>query len=136
MKPVKELRTLLGMSQIKFSDFTGIPWRTVQNWENGVSTCPEYVKEMLNELIRPYIEDPGITYKRYTWMANVGTEYDQEEKIFLTRESANYFAETYWDHLTDKEKEYHHAYIGMCEIDLDDLTPDTSDGIFNQEYIA
>lgn len=136
MKTVKELRTLLGMSQMKFSDFTGIPFRTIQNWENGVSTCPEYVKGMLNELIRPYIEDPGITYNRYTWMANIGTDYDQEEKIFLTRESALDYAESYWNHLTDSEKGDHHAYIGMCEVDLDDLSPDASDGIFYQEYIV
>ena len=135
MKEVKELRKALGMSQMKFEDFTGIPWRTIQNWENGVSACPEYVKDMLNELIRPYIEESLYNFKRYTWMANTGTDYDQEEKIFLTRETAKAYAESYMDHLTDKEREDHHAYIGMCELDLDDLTPDTSDGIFYQEYI-
>ena len=32
-KEVKELRTKMGMNRREFSDYYGIPYRTVQDWE-------------------------------------------------------------------------------------------------------
>lgn len=48
---VKELRAYVGMSQERFSDYVGIPKRTIQNWEGGVSECPEYVLLLLSKKI-------------------------------------------------------------------------------------
>ena len=44
---IQEIRKCLGMSQAKFAKYFNIPFRTVQNWEYGVSECPEYLKELI-----------------------------------------------------------------------------------------
>lgn len=40
---LKDLRCKLKMSQTKFSEYIGVPMRTLQNWEYGVHRIPEYV---------------------------------------------------------------------------------------------
>ena len=44
---VKELRTKTGLSQKKFGDYFGIPLRTIQNWEAGVSECNKYIIDLM-----------------------------------------------------------------------------------------
>lgn len=44
---IKEMRTLTEMSQAKFGEYFGIPMRTIQNWENDVSKCPQYVVDLI-----------------------------------------------------------------------------------------
>ena len=44
---VKELRERTGLSQQKFGDYFGIPLRTIQNWENGVSKCNQYIIDLM-----------------------------------------------------------------------------------------
>lgn len=46
-----ELRKSIGKNQKEFARFTGIPFRTIQNWENGVNTCPRYVLAMLKTCV-------------------------------------------------------------------------------------
>lgn len=48
---IKALRESLGLSAQKFGDKYGIPMRTIQNWENGTSKCPEYVINLLQRVI-------------------------------------------------------------------------------------
>ncbi len=40
---IKELRKKTGLSQSKFSAKFGIPVRTLQQWEQGISAPPEYL---------------------------------------------------------------------------------------------
>ena len=40
---IKELRKATGMTQKTFSEYLGIPCRTIQNWEIGNRKCPEYL---------------------------------------------------------------------------------------------
>lgn len=40
---IKSLRAKAKMSQAKFSSYFGFTLKTLQNWEQGVSACPEYV---------------------------------------------------------------------------------------------
>lgn len=44
---IKELRTLCNMTQQAFGDYFGIPLRTVQNWEGGQRSCPEYLLSLI-----------------------------------------------------------------------------------------
>ena len=44
---IKELRKKTGLSQSKFSAKLGIPVRTLQQWEQGISAPPEYVVRMM-----------------------------------------------------------------------------------------
>lgn len=49
---IKELRTLTGMSQQKFSDYLHIPTRTIENWESEKRTPPVYVVELIEYKLR------------------------------------------------------------------------------------
>lgn len=44
---IKEIRSLTGLTQEKFSVKYHIPKRTIENWESGVSAPPVYVVELL-----------------------------------------------------------------------------------------
>ena len=44
---IKELRKKTGLSQSKFSAKFGIPVRTLQQWEQGISAPPDYLIRMM-----------------------------------------------------------------------------------------
>lgn len=44
---IKRMRKETGMTQKAFSEFFGIPVRTLQDWEAGVRTPPDYVVRLL-----------------------------------------------------------------------------------------
>lgn len=44
---MKELRIKYNLTQKKMSEITGIPVRTIQNWEGGKRKCPEYIIELV-----------------------------------------------------------------------------------------
>lgn len=35
------------MNQTQFSEYFGIPYRTIQNWELGTRQCPEYLLNLI-----------------------------------------------------------------------------------------
>ena len=51
-KTIKELRENTGMSRKEFSEHTGIPVRTLEDWEAGRRTPPEYIPRLLVYQIR------------------------------------------------------------------------------------
>ena len=44
---IRELRNKSGMTQKAFSEYFGIPKRTIENWEGNVNKCPEYLLELM-----------------------------------------------------------------------------------------
>ena len=44
---IKALRAKAKMSQAKFAAYFGMTIKTLQNWEQGVSACPEYVLSLI-----------------------------------------------------------------------------------------
>lgn len=48
---LKEIRKRTGLTQFQFSRFYGIPYRTLQNWENGKRELKEYVFYILKRCI-------------------------------------------------------------------------------------
>ena len=46
-KTIKELRESTGMSRKEFSEHTGIPVRTMEDWEAGRRTPPEYIPRLI-----------------------------------------------------------------------------------------
>lgn len=46
---VKELRLLTGMNRKQFAEYFGIPYRTVEDWENKKSTCAVYLFKLMKE---------------------------------------------------------------------------------------
>ena len=47
MSKIKEERLKLGLTQHQLAELTGIPFRTIQNWEGGQRKCPDYVEKLL-----------------------------------------------------------------------------------------
>lgn len=44
---IRELRAQTGMSRKDFSEYTTIPVRTLEDWEAGRRTPPEYIPRLL-----------------------------------------------------------------------------------------
>lgn len=53
---IKELRILSGLSQQAFSDKYKIPKRSIENWESGKRTPPEYVISLLERAVKEDIK--------------------------------------------------------------------------------
>ena len=51
-KEIRELRESTGMSRRKFSEYTGVPVRTLEDWEAGRRTPPEYIPKMISYQIK------------------------------------------------------------------------------------
>lgn len=49
---IREMRVLLGDTQSDFAARYNIPFRTIQNWEAGVRTPPEYMISLLEDRVR------------------------------------------------------------------------------------
>lgn len=49
---LKAERKLSGLTQAKMAEELGIPKRTIENWENGTRTAPEYVERLIVEKLR------------------------------------------------------------------------------------
>ena len=47
-KEVKELREKMGMNRREFSEYYGIPYRTVQDWEAEKRELPDYLLRCLS----------------------------------------------------------------------------------------
>lgn len=48
---IEEARKKQGMSRREVSDWLEIPYRTLQNWENGERSCPQYIEKLIVEKI-------------------------------------------------------------------------------------
>lgn len=49
---ITEMRNYIGISRAEFSRCYNIPLRTLESWEAGVRTPPEYVLDLLEESVR------------------------------------------------------------------------------------
>lgn len=47
MNIIKEMRQKYGLTQKRFSEITGIPKRTVEDWENEKRHPPEWLPKMI-----------------------------------------------------------------------------------------
>ncbi len=63
---IREMRTQLGCTQSEFAARYRIPFRTVQNWESGVRTPPDYVIRLLENRVREdLVNRKTITLPKY-----------------------------------------------------------------------
>ena len=44
---IKEMRRSSGMTQKEFSEYLGIPIRTIQDWEGGQRQCVGYLLDLI-----------------------------------------------------------------------------------------
>ena len=45
---IKEMRERTGMNRKEFSEYTKIPVRTLEDWEAGKRTPPQYIPRLIN----------------------------------------------------------------------------------------
>lgn len=48
---IKETRIKYGLTIKQVERLTGVPYRTLQNWEAGIRKCPEYVTDMVMNIL-------------------------------------------------------------------------------------
>lgn len=48
---ITEMRNYIGVSRAEFSRRYNIPIRTLESWEAGVRTPPEYVRQLLERAV-------------------------------------------------------------------------------------
>lgn len=51
---IKDIRTATGLSQARFAAITGIPRRTLEDWERGLRTPPKWLPAMLEAFLREH----------------------------------------------------------------------------------
>lgn len=56
---IKESRIKHGLTQKQLSNITGIPERTIQNWEGGQRNCPDYVEKMVLDTLEQKFGQPN-----------------------------------------------------------------------------
>ena len=44
---IKQMRKESGMTQVQFSEYFGIPKRTIEEWERGARKPPDYLPRLL-----------------------------------------------------------------------------------------
>ena len=77
-KTIKELRENTGMSRKEFSEHTGIPVRTLEDWEAGRRTPPEYIPRLLAYQMK--FEDIFAEKKRSKDKRNISVIQDVDGK--------------------------------------------------------
>ena len=116
---LEEMRKEAGLSQKKFAEKVGIPFRTIQDWELGNRVPPEYVVEMLAKTIAlEKYNVTGYSFNEYSDKGGIGTE-----RIFKTKSEALKEAEAEWDHLSERDKDSYRqdpaAFFGVEEVSLE-----------------
>lgn len=73
---IKELRTTTGMTQKEFSEYFGIPIRTLQKWETGERTPPDYVVSLIERNL-------GMKVINATTIGNlISAHYEHDDEKF------------------------------------------------------
>lgn len=90
---IKELRKDLHLNRREFCDYFNIPYRTVQDWECGKRTMPDYVLRLLEYKIRT---DEKLIEQRLEWKSPKGetsgirrmyiNDYEKVHKLWLSCE--------------------------------------------------
>lgn len=55
---IKDERIKHGLTQQQLSKLTGIPFRSIQNWEGGQRKCPDYVERLVLEKLDRLFNQP------------------------------------------------------------------------------
>lgn len=58
MKTIKSERIRLGLTQKQLAEITGVPHRSIENWEGGQRKCPDYVEKMILDKLNQMFDQP------------------------------------------------------------------------------
>ena len=103
---IKELRESTGMSRKEFSEHTGIPVRTLEDWEAGRRTPPEYIPRLLAYQIK--YEDIFAEKKRPKDKRNISVIQDVDGKNIVVINDIRFKGKRSidWKEVRDYLKEY------------------------------
>ena len=88
-KSIKDLRESTGMSRKEFSEHTGIPVRTLEDWEAGRRTPPEYIPRLLayqikfEGILRKNKEASDTLFEKQEGRRNVSVIQDADGNIIV-----------------------------------------------------
>lgn len=83
---IRYARMKHGLTQSQLANLTGIPHRTIQNWEGGQRKCPEYVEKMILDLLDQKFNQPD--YK--TILEEILDMMEYDLKYLKTGEARQY----------------------------------------------
>ena len=86
INPIRYARMKHGLTQHQLADLTGIPFRTIQNWEGGQRKCPDYVAKMVVDLLDQKFSHPD----HKTILEEVLDMMERDLKHLKTDEARNY----------------------------------------------
>lgn len=98
---IKELRSSTGLSQTKFSERYGIPRRTLEDWETGRRTPPEYVLDMLTFIIA----SEGVNHKAWVFYEYRDSKGTGSYKLFTDKNAAISYAKGLWGSITKYDQQ-------------------------------
>ena len=62
---VVSLRKETGMNRKEFAEWMGIPYRTMQDWELGISKAPDYVYDLARYKVKNELEKGNLIRKQH-----------------------------------------------------------------------
>lgn len=80
---INEIRTLTGLSRVRFAERYNIPLRTVEDWEAGRSNPPEYIVPLLERAVRDDFGQRPILY--YVTELNPKGLVEEEYTLLVTK---------------------------------------------------
>lgn len=97
---IRDLRLEKGVSQSRFGEIYGIPFRTIQNWEYGKNEPPLYVYDMLRKLS----EMEKMYLYAYVLTERTNIRGDAKYTFFKTLGEAREFSVRRWNRLPMAEQ--------------------------------
>lgn len=112
---VKEMRKKSGLSAQKFGDKYGIPLRTIQEWERGGRTAPDYVIDLLAFAVASEKTVPMMyVFEKYRDKGGIGSI-----KTFTSRITALEYAQNEWATMNEADqRSYSEDSAGLFRVYL------------------
>lgn len=99
MKTIRSERIRLGLTQQQLSEITGVPFRTIQNWEGGQRKCPDYVEKMIFDKLNQMFDQPD-----YKTVLEEILEMMETDVKYMTNTDTKDYVENVIDDIKDSLK--------------------------------
>ena len=112
-KIIKELRESTGMSRKEFSVYTGIPVRTLEDWEAGRRTPPEYIPRLLTYRIK--LENKFALNEKTNGKISIITDPDGKQVVLINDIRFKSRRSIDWNEIEQILKKYIGKYYEIVE---------------------
>lgn len=85
---IKDARIRHGLTQKQLAEITGVPVRTIENWEGGQRKCPAYVERMVLDMLESKFSQPN----HETILAEILEMLESDLPHLTTEEARKYVA--------------------------------------------